>query len=266
MPRYDVTIKSGPKDYHKLPLVINSLRWLSPQPEKIFIITPYGHMPSGTDYDNKLVRVLDEEAMPGIDRTELKFRPNWSFCALMAITMRIPEQRFYLDVQADNFFVRPLELFNSEGKPRFFLSPQHRHYFPAYWELNKELFGLEQQPHPGLDRMDSFIIDFLLVDKDVTKDLYGYDSLAELWARFIRVVSPTHCLSEFDLYAHWCLVFHPKRYEIRKGVPTSWQGKDSSAEGTWTTDEILAEIQFYEQAQTMAAISRHTWAILPSNV
>lgn len=266
LPRYDVTIKSGPKDHHKLPLVINSLRWLSPQPEKVFIITPYGHMPSDTDYDDKLVRVLDREAMPGIDRTELKWRANWGFCALMAITMQIPEQRFYLDVQADNFFVGPLELFNGEGKPRFFLSPHHRHYYSEYWRLNKDLFGLERQSHPQLNRNDSFIIDFLLVDKDITKDFYGYDSLAKLWAQFVRTVSPTHCLSEFDMYAHWCLAFYPQRYEIVKGVSTYWRGKVWSHEPIWTTDEILAEIQFYEQAQTMTAISCHTWAYLPPNV
>jgi len=264
MPQYDVTIKSGPKDHHKLPLVINSLRWLSPQPEKVFIITPYGHMPSGTDYDDKLVCVLDKEAMPSIDRTGLKWRPNWSFCALMAITMQIPEQRFYLDQQADSFFVRPLEIFNNEGKPRFFLSPQHRHYHPPYWRFNKEVFGLEQQSHPRLDRDDSFIIDFLLVDKDITKDLYGYDSLADLWAQFSKTASPTCHFSEFDMYAHWCLAFCPERYEIVKDVPTSYLGREGA--DPWAMDEILAQIQFYEQAQTVATVSYHDWAISPPNV
>ena len=40
--KYDVVIKSHPKDYYKLDLVVESLQYLNPQPENVYILTPDG--------------------------------------------------------------------------------------------------------------------------------------------------------------------------------------------------------------------------------
>ena len=254
MEEYDVIIKSGRKDYDKLPLVINSLRWLRPQPDGVYIITPDGYMPSGTDYDGFLHRLLDDEVMPGCDRAQLAYRPNWCWQVLVDLVIQVTKHPYFLDVQADNFFVKPLDLFNEEGRPRFFLSPQHRHYHPPYWVMIKKLFDLERQPHPVIGPMDSFIIDFMLMDRRVTEGLFGYDSLSALWEAYYPLPSHGCHLSEYELYAHWCLAFHPVKYEIVPDVPVRLLGKH------WPDQWSLSEIQHQlEHCGDAVAVSCHTW-------
>ena len=47
--KYDVVIKAHEKDYHKLSLVVNSLQYLNPQPESVYIVSSDGFRPHGTN-------------------------------------------------------------------------------------------------------------------------------------------------------------------------------------------------------------------------
>jgi hypothetical protein len=120
--KYDVVIKAHNKDYHKLELVVDSLQYLNPEPESIYILTQDGFYPKNTIFDEKIVFIKDEQVTPYIDRSRLTHRPNWNWINLVSILQEFTENDLYLDVQSDNFFTKPIDLFDDQGRPKLFQS------------------------------------------------------------------------------------------------------------------------------------------------
>lgn len=252
MPAYDVMIQAAPKDYHKVALVVNSLKWLCPQPNGIYIISPDGYMLSGTDYDNRLIWVTDAEVMPGCDRSKLKYRPNWCFQSLMKLVQDVTAQDWYLSVDADNFYVKPLSLFSAGGKGRFFMSPQHMGYHEPYWRFSRKVFGLERVA-PG-----RLTIDFMLYNKRLTREMFAdYGSLVALFERYCEIVDHECYLNEQDQYANWCLRYHPETYELVMGVPVRLYGREYPH--NWTVEDIQAVLSDPHKVGDAVAVTCHTW-------
>lgn len=251
-PLYDVTIQAAPKDYHKLPLAINSLRWLCPQPCGIYIISPDGYMPSGTDYDRTLIAVTDDEVMPGCDRSKLKYHPNWCFQSLMKFVQDVTANVWFLDTDADNFFVKPLSLFTEQGKGRFFMSPQHSGYHPPYWRFSRKMFGLERVAP------DRVIMDFMLYNKRLAHKIFAdYGSLEALFEKYCEVVNRECLLSDQELYGNWCLKYHPAAYELVAGVPVRLYGRYYPHQ--WTVEDIQAILNDPQKVGDAIAVTCHTW-------
>lgn len=252
MPPYDVTIQAAPKDYHKVLLAVNSLQWLRPQPEGIYIISPDGYMPSGTDYDHKLVAVTDDEAMPGCDRSKLHYHPNWCFQNLMTLVQDVTANVWVLDTDADNFFVKPLSLFTEQGKGRFFVSPQHSGYHQPYWRFSRKMFGLERVAP------DCMIMDFMLYNKHLAHEIFaGYESLVALFERYCDVVHRECLLSEQELYGNWCLTHHPDAYELTVGAPVRVYGRHHPY--NWTVENVQAILDDPQRVGDAIAVTCHTW-------
>ena len=143
--KYDVVIKSHPKDYYKLDLVVESLQYLNPEPENIYILTPDGFYPKNTSYDSKIVYITDDQVSPFIDRSRLTHRPNWNWINLVSILQTFTSNDLYLDVQSDNFFVKEVNLFNSEGLPRIFQSSYNNINnigHPPYFNFSQNVFDI----------------------------------------------------------------------------------------------------------------------------
>ena len=169
----------------------------------------------------------------------------------MAIFQDVTEQDYYLDIQSDNFFMKPIDLFNKDGSPIFFMSPQHSHYHEPYFDFSKKLFDLERQGD------DSFIIDFMLYSKKISKEmLEPYGDFNNFFTKACEVISDKSYPTEQDCYANWCLKNHPEKYEIKKGVITKVMGKDFPK--NYTEQEIDAIINSGEFSNEVA-ISLHTW-------
>jgi len=250
-PKYDVLIKSGTKDYVKLPFVIETIKFLNPQPEKIFLINPDGFKPEGTSYDDKLVAVKDEVVFPGCDRQKLNHRPNWCFATFMALFQDVTEQDYYLDIQSDNLFVNPVELFNEEGKPKFFMSPQHSHYHQQYFNYSKSMFNLDRVGS------DSFIIDFMMYNKKVSKEiLEPYGDFNNLYEKSCEIINGNCYPTEQDLFANWCLKHKPDMYEVVTDVQTKMMGKTWPA--NYTSKEVEDILKKYKDSD-LTAFSIHTW-------
>jgi hypothetical protein len=248
--KYDVLIKSGQKDYTKLKHVINSIKFLNPQPSKIFLINPDGYRPEGTDYDEKIVVVKDEEVFPNCDRNRILYRKNWCFVNLMAVFQDVTEQDYYLDIQSDNFFIKPLNLFTDDDRPIFFMSPQHSHYNPAYFNFSEKMFDV------GMIGDDSFIIDFTMYDKRITKtmlDKYGnFENFFDMACANIN----SNCYpSDPDSYANWCLK-HDLGYHVEKNVQTTLMGKIFPL--NYTEEEIITILDEHKDSDSVS-ISLHTW-------
>lgn len=248
--KYDVIIKSGKKDYVKLKLVINSIKFLNPQPSKIFLINPDGYKPEGTDYEDKIVVVKDEEVFPGCDRNKIRYRKNWCFATFIALFQDVTEQNYYLDIQSDNFFVKPIDLFTSDNKPIFFMSPQHSHYNPAYFNFSKKMFDLERVGD------DSFIIDFMMYDKRITKKmLKNYNDFNHFFNIACYNINSNSYPTEQDCYANWCLK-HDLGYHVKKNVQTILMGKLFPL--NYTEKEIIEILDKHKYSDSVS-ISLHTW-------
>ena len=250
-PKYDALIKVGRKDYAKLSHVIQTIKHLIPQPSKIFVISPDGVRPEGTSYDEKIVVVKDEDVFPGVDRDEIPLRKNWCFATFMALFQDVTEQDYYFDIQADNFFMKPLSLFKEDGTPIFFMSPQHSHYHQPYFNFSKKMFDLERVGD------DSFIIDFMMYNKNITKELLApYGSFEEFYKEACRNINKASYPTEQDCFANWCLKHHPGMYEVQKGVVTRLMGKNYPENYSGDEIEQILNSGMYPDE---VAVSLHTW-------
>lgn len=248
-PTYDAVIKSAPKDYIKLKYVINSLKHLNPQPSKIYIISPDGFKPTDTIYDEKLVSIFDDEVFPGADRNKILHRKNWVFQNFMSVFQDVTEQEYYLDIQSDNFFVNNVDLFEN-GKPKFFISPQHSHYHKPYFNFSKTMFDIERLAP------DSFIVEFMMYNKSITKQiLSGYESFNDLFDKSCEIIGPKCYLADQELYGNWCLKNAPDVYIVEENVKTKMIGKHYP--DNFNEEEIQSVLS--EVYPEDVAVSLHTW-------
>jgi len=251
MNKYDVIIKSGLKDYQKLKYVINSIKFLNPQPSKIFLINPTGYRPDSTDYDDKIVVIKDEMIFPNCDRNRIPHRKNWCFATFIALFQDITEQDYYFDIQSDNFFVKPINLFTEDNRPIFFMSPQHSHYHQQYFNFSKKMFDLERVGN------DSFIIDFMMYKKSVSKQmLEPYGNFDNFFDEACKNINGDSYPTEQDCYSNWCL----KRgidYEIITNVQTKLMGKTYPE--NYSEEEVKNILNSNSFGNDVVSISLHTW-------
>ena len=242
----DAIIKSHHKDYVKLPFVIDSLRFVNPQPENIYLINRDNFNPLP---DDKRITVFhDDEVFPGTDRSRLRFRPNWCFMSIIGVFQEITKNDYYLDVQSDNIFLQPIDLFEND-KPLFFMSPQHSHYHQPYFTFSKRMFDV------GREGSDSFIVDFMLYNKNIGREMRsGYKDFNQFFDRICEVTDRNSYIGDYELYPNWCLKYKPGMYDIKK-INTILLGNKNI--GHYTKEKID---QIINSSHNATAISLHTWA------
>ena len=249
MNNYDVIIKSAPKDYSKLDYVIPSIRFLVPQPENIYIVSPDGYIPQKKNsYSDSLIAIKDEDVFFDIDRDKIPFRKNWVFATFIALFQDFTKNDYYLDIQADNIFTSEIELFSKNGNPRFFISREHDHYHMPYYNFSMKFFDL------GRVYSSSFIIDFMLYKKSITRELlinYGsFERFFEISTEFIN----ENCYpTDQDLYGNWCIQ-NKYGYEIIKDVNVNFVG--IYYPGKFSKLQINSLIK---RSNKYSALSIHTW-------
>jgi hypothetical protein len=254
--KYDVTIKSHPKDYHKLNLVVESLSFLSPQPKNIYIISPDGFLPDNTKYKDILVSVKDSEVIPNIDRDKFTERKNWAWQNSLSILQDITENDLYLDVQSDNFFIKEVSLFDAEGKPKLFRSIQNLNNnmgWSPYFAFNKNVFDLDRN-WDGY----SYIIEFMLYDKKILKDFFinKFESIDNLLLKMYENNSISSYLGDQEFYGSLIESLYPSRYSFVDNTPVILSGSDNDV-----SVEFLKEYErkIKEMHPEIIAFSYHTW-------
>ena len=220
MPKYDVIIRSGQKDIHKLPQVIKSLRFLNPQPEMIYLINREGIVPPAHQNDVKFRGIRDDIVFPDCDRDYISYRKNWLFGVMMSLFQNVTQNDFYFDVNSDVFFTAPLDLFTSEGKPIFFVSPQHEHYHEPYFAFSRKMFDIERQGN------DSFIMDYTMYNKSISRDiLKKYGSFNDFFKEACKIITDVCYPADSELFANWCLKHNPDMYAVQRDIQTIIVGK-----------------------------------------
>lgn len=251
---YDVVIKSHPKDYYKLDLVVESLRYLNPQPENIYILSPDGFYPKNTSYDSKIIYITDDQVSPYIDRNKLNQRPNWNWINLVTILQTFTEKDFYLDVQADNFFIKQVDLFSESGKPKIFQSTfndinniGHRPYF----NFSEKVFEI-----PKINTGYSYIIEFLLYDrKKLKKIIDQYSSVDELLETCYKNVNRESYPADQEIYGNLLEKYFSSEYEFVPEFPVFHKGTHVPP----SREELIKFINFHKEENKVFACSYHTY-------
>jgi hypothetical protein len=252
--KYDVVIKSHPKDYYKLDLVVESLHYLNPQPENVYILTPDGFYPKNTSYDSKIIYITDDEVIPAIDRKKLKHRPNWNWINLVTILQSFTQNHFYLDVQSDNFFIKKIDLFDSSGKPRIFQSTfndinnaGHKPYF----NFSEKVFDI-----PKINEGYSYIIEFVLYDRRKLSKLFEkYTDIDDLLEACYCSVTNESYPADQEIYGNLLEKHFSSEYEFVPSFPILHKGTHIPP----SRQELEDFINFYKNQDNLFACSYHTY-------
>lgn len=252
--KYDVVIKSHPKDYYKLDLVVESLQYLNPQPENVYILTPDGFYPKNTSYDSKIIYITDDQVSPFIDRSRLTHRPNWNWINLVSLLQTFTSNDLYLDVQSDNFFVKEINLFNSEGLPRIFQSSYNdinNIGHPPYFNFSQNVFDI-----PKVNTGYSYIIEFLLYDRKKLKKIVDqYPSIEELLETCYANVTQESYPADQEIYGNLLEKHFPNDCEFVANFPVIHEGSHISP----SREQLEEFISINKQQGKVFTCSYHTY-------
>jgi len=253
---YDVVIKSHPKDYHKLELVVDSIKYLNPQPENIYILTPDGFYPKNTQYDSKIIYITDTEVTPFIDKTKLTHRPNWNWINLVSLFQTFTKNDLYFDIQSDNFFTKPLDLFDKFGRPRIFQSISNDCNMSGhdpYFKFSETVFGISK-----LNQGYTYIIEFIMYDKKILSKLIDmYESFDIMMETIYNSVNFDSYPADQEIFGYFVEKYFSDQYEI---VPNN----SVYVDGTYHQSASLEDLKkLIEQVKVnhpdYLACSHHTW-------
>lgn len=195
--KYDAVILSHPKDYNKLPFCLESLQYLDPYPENIYVISPDKHNIDG------VTSILDPEAI-GIYVDEIEYkRPFWILQQLLGLYQRFTVNDTYMVIDGDIMFNRKLAF---SGKT-FFISDREQHHVP-YFNFMSDYFKLEK-------KVDyTFINDFMIFDKKIC------DHFLPPLKEFVKDLNKwlqdeKYLLADYELYGNWVNNNLPGEYSVR---------------------------------------------------
>jgi len=240
----DLFIPAAPKDYNKLPYVIEAARE-HVQAETIHIVTP-----SETGYDWPGVVWHRDGAVLPYDRAELPYRPNWTFQQLLKLFQDVTEHDWYLVIDADIVVNKPLSLWNEAGQPILYLA-RDQHHNP-YFEFNQRVLGY------GKVYDHSFLSECTLYHKKLVRDMLAFAGMSrdDFW-RLLLDTSVGCCPAESELYGSYVVHERPDVYEIRT-IKTRLGGKYGSH--IWTEEEINDQLKEARTKDPDAhLISLHSW-------
>lgn len=255
MKKYDIVIKSAPKDYFKLDLVIDSIKYLIPQPSKIYILTNDGYRPKNTTYDSIIECVMDSDVNLKIDKSLLRHRPNWNWVNLVSLFQNFTENDLYLDVQSDNFFVNYIDLFDENSKPKIFRSTINNNNvkgWKPYFDFSEKVFGI-----PKMSSGFSYIIEFLMYDKNHTKKLCEmYNSFDDMMEKIYQSIDMNSYPADQEIYGNLIEKYFSEQYRFVDDFPVHFTG----TEGNPTYEEVSNYIKNVKSnLPNMYACSYHTW-------
>lgn len=255
MKKYDVVIKSAPKDYFKLNLVVDSIKFLNPTPSKIYILSKDGYLPKGTDYDSKMQAVLDSDVVPFIDRKKLNHRSNWNWINLVSLFQDFTEQDLYFDIQSDNFFLRDIDLFDENGNVKIFRSTVNHvnvSGWRPYFNFSEKVFNL-----PKISSGFSYIIEFLMYNKVHLKKLTEmYESFDSMMDVIYSNINNDSYPADQEIFGNLVEKYFQDQYTFVDNFPVHFTGTEG--------DPKLVDIVQYINAVKMqlpevVSCAYHTW-------
>jgi hypothetical protein len=256
----DILICAAPKDYNKLPYVVQSIcQNLKDEFGNIFVIAPskfyWGdddsfQMPGISGYP-PIYHFTDaylEEKLE-FKKTELKERPNWTSQQFFKLFQDITPNDEYLIVDCDLMFTNPVNIYEN-GRPQFYLGIDQNHQ--PYFNFQEKMLGF------GKVHYKSFICEFFLIRKRIINDMLN--SLGMTRQQFIRKSiellnsDPSCHIGEPELYGSYVTRYFPNEYGFKE-LKTKLLGKQQAL---WYPQEILQAYALGNQSG-LDTVTIHTW-------
>jgi len=237
---YDLVILSAEKDYNKIKFLYSSTPNLNPQPKNIYIVSP-----TKINDTIKGVNYVNDQDVLNIERSKIKYRPNWICQQFIKLFQDTTINDKYLVIDSDTFINKEINIFEG-GKNNFFISSdQHHHQYFKFMDNFKIKKNFNK----------SFISEIMLFDKkiingylnSINMDKYSFIELS------IKLIDDSCYISEFEFYGNMVLENYPNLYDI-KHISNSLNGKHT----LWGDNEISDLIK-RNMGNNIDIISYHTW-------
>lgn len=247
--KYDIFLTCAPKDFLKLPYVLEAIENSLSGYDEIVICVPYP--PPDSEKLRRVRWVGDQEVLP-VNPMRWKYRPGWIYQQFLKLFQDETKNRWYVTIDCDTILNRPLPLFDGDKPIWYHGWPQHNH---PYYNFNMEMLELENV-YKG-----TFLADMNFFNKDLIAAMLkskGYTPMTFIEKSF-DVIDDACYPSEADLYGQWVEEYRPGLY-IHKQLRQRADGRTqfSAEENKWSETDIRKKINMYRD-QDLDTIAMHSW-------
>lgn len=227
--KFDVVICCGQKDYNKLPFCVDGVRRNIAGFDGIYIITP-------TAIDSlpgEGIRYFTDSQVLAVDTSRWKYRPRWMYQQFLKMFQQVSCNEYYVTIDADVILLRPLEFFDGDGLPIWYLGRDQNH--KPYFTFQKKMLGF------GRVYDHSFINDMNLLNRLIIADMlrrYGM-TVDSFLKKSFRIINKRCFMAEPELYGNYAVKHFPGLYSFRQ-LSTCFEGKsqDDPSEKVWSDESI----------------------------
>ena len=253
MPSVDLFIPAAPKDYVKLPFVLDSVDRYLPDITAAHIVTrkaipPIIEIP--TNGFRFSVQYHTDREVLDFDPQRFKFRPTWVYQQFLKLFQQVTSD-WYLVMDADRFINGPQDLFDGEH-PIMFLRDRDENHAP-YFEYNRAMLGIGKvYPHTFLSECTLYSrsqVEIMLLESGLTADQWLMKSA--------EIITRDCCIADAELYGSFVFSRQPDLYRF-KVLRDYMQGKYAN-QGEWTSPQIAAYVEAMRGRDDLDFFTAHSW-------
>jgi hypothetical protein len=197
---------------------------------------------------SKPIYLHDEEIVLKIDKSQLKYRPNWMYQMMLKFFQNVTYHDNYLVIEADSIIIKTLEFFDQD-KTIYYLGGDQ--YHEPYFKFNKAILNI------GREYNHSFISEFMMYDKKIIKDILfktNSNTPKDFLELLYKLVTPDCYPADYELYGNFVFKYHQDKFMTRD-LNYFKTGREDLR---WTDDEIDI---FIKTQSHQDVISFHKWEL-----
>jgi len=208
----DAVVPYHPKDRDLLPWCLNGIRNNLDEVSRVLVIC---NKECRVDVERVGGIFVDEEFVGDLT-VDSHPHPRWPWYFQQILKLGaadIVETDYYLIVDADTVFLKPVSFFNGKGKP--FYAPASE-YHRTYFETFRQILGFHAQ------REYSFTVHHMVYNRHLVKEMREKFRDEKPWYKnIIRYVEPQPPwqsitqVNEQEVYGHYIKAIHPEEVNLR---------------------------------------------------
>ena len=243
----DLFLPAAPKDYNKIPYILEAACRHVTGLSSIHLVTPDGHKPL-LDLPLPVFYYQDEELFP-FDRNGFSHRSGWIYQQFLKLFQQATAS-WFLVLDCDLLFNQNVSLVE-DGKPVFLLGNDQFH--EPYFTLNKRLLGF------GKTYPWSFLSACTLYCRELINRMIihcGFETIGEFMDHVYELIDGGCYPAESELYGSFVYRMYPDLYTFRNLVD-SLHGKYN--EELWLDNEIENLQREMSGKPEVDIFTIHTW-------
>lgn len=254
MGKYDIVIVAHEKDFKNLKFIVEYADKNLDFDEIHIIISErkeYLEYEILKQKTSKVVSIHNESDVLNIDKSKIKYRPNWIYQMLLKFFQNVTKNDKYLIIEADCIILNKINLIE-EDKFVFYLCRNQNH--EPYFNFSRKILGI------GREYNHSFISEFMIYDKKIIKEMLIKSNCEDVNC-FVGLIYDnvnSNCYpADYELYGNFCYKYFPEKI-IMKHLDYFFVGRHEFDSPHWEDHEI---IKLISNNKDKPVISFHTWQI-----